>query len=102
MRRLVRLALLSAFGAGLASPALAESPARFSHPADRNKDQKISKAEWLSSGENTEGFRAADADRDGFVVGPEFATWFMKREGIAPFQSSARDAAAPVNRLVKR
>jgi hypothetical protein len=102
MRRLVRLAFMSAAAAGLASPAFAEPPGRFIHPADSNKDEKVSKAEWLASGETAEGFGAADANRDGVVVGPEFATWFMKKEGIGPFQSSARDPAAPVDRLVKR
>lgn len=102
MRRLVRLAILPILAAGLASPVFAGTPGRFIHPADRNKDEKVTKAEWLASGESAEGFRAADANRDGVVVGPEFAAWFMKKEGIAPFQSSARQPAGPVNRLVER
>lgn len=102
MRRLTSLALVSAIAAGLASPALAKTPGRFIHPADTNKDEKVSRAEWLASGETTKGFRAADADRDGFVIGPEFAEWFMKKEGIAPFQSSARQPTGAVNRLVER
>jgi hypothetical protein len=103
MRRLVRLAVVSAIAAGLASPALAKTPGRFVHPADANKDEKVSKAEWLASGESDDGFRAADADRDGFVIGPEFANWFMKKEGIGPFQSSAASKPlSPVNRLVER
>lgn len=103
MRRLVRLALISAVAAAAAGPALAEKAGRFIHPADSNRDEKVSKAEWLASGESAQGFRAADTDRDGFVIGPEFATWFMKKEGIGPFQASA--AAKPpgaVNRLVER
>lgn len=104
MRRTFRLAVLSAFAVGLASPALAgPAPGRFIHPADTNKDEKVSKAEWIASGEAVDGFQAADADRDGFVIGPEFATWFMKKEGIGPFQStSAPKPPGPVNRLVER
>lgn len=103
MRSLVRLTVLSALAAGLAGPALADAAqGRFIHPADADKNQKVSRAEWLSSGESAATFRAADTNRDGFVVGPEFAAWFMKKEGIAPFRASARDAAATVDRLVKR
>lgn len=104
MRRLASLAVLTALAAGSASPVLAGStPGRFVHPADANKDQKVSKAEWLASGESVDGFRAADANRDGFVIGPEFANWFMKKEGIGPFQSSAAPKPpGPVNRLVER
>lgn len=101
--RLAHLAIAAAACAGLAAPALAKPPeGRFIHPADTNQDERITKAEWTSSGESPAGFKAADADRDGAVDGPEFAAWFMAKEGITPLQASARQSAGPVNRFVER
>ncbi len=99
-----RLVLVSAVIAAVAAvPALAgPRDGRFLHPADVNQDEKVSKAEWLASGEDAAGFRAADVNRDGAVNGPEFARWFMAKEGIAPVQASARQPPGAVNRLVER
>ena len=102
--RPVGLVLLAALLAGgTVAPALAGPQAgRFLHPADANKDEQISKAEWLASKEDAAGFRAADRNRDGAVSGPEFARWFMDKEGIAPLQTSARQPAGAVHRFVER
>ena len=102
--RLVHLALVCAtFAGSAAAPALAApQTSRFLHPADVNRDEKVSRSEWLASGEDAAGFHAADVNRDGVVTGPEFARWFMAKEGIAPLQTSARQSARAVNRLVER
>ncbi|KPF68126.1 hypothetical protein IP88_11930 [alpha proteobacterium AAP81b] len=45
--------------------------------ADKNKDGKWNKAEWLAAGRREMGFNFIDADKDGFVTGDEL------RAGVA-------------------
>ena len=104
MRLSGQLVMFAAMASLLAAaPAQARSHSgRFHHPADADKDERITRAEWLASGEDATGFRSADVNRDGAVTGPEFARWFMAKEGIAPVAASARQPASPVDRLVER
>ncbi|HEY9216626.1 MAG TPA: hypothetical protein VIO94_01150 [Phenylobacterium sp.] len=100
--RLGRFVLFAVAVAGMAAPAMAQPRGRFLHPADTNGDERLSRSEWKASGESVEGFRAADANRDGVVTGQEFANWFMAKEGISPIQASAHRPAGAVDRIVQR
>jgi hypothetical protein len=77
--RLFALALSAALA--FAAPALAA----FLHPADANKDQKISKAEWTAfKSFDPAQFAKADKNHDGYVDGPEFMAWDAAGRGKAP------------------
>jgi hypothetical protein len=76
--------LLGAAALGFAAQASAE-PGKFIHPADSDKDQKISKAEWTAfKSFAPEQFEKADANRDGQVDGPEFVAWDAAGRGAKP------------------
>ncbi|MET0294393.1 MAG: hypothetical protein ABW042_05195 [Phenylobacterium sp.] len=98
-----RLMFGIALSATLAAPALAApAPGHFYHPADVNRDERITRTEWVASGEEAASFRVADSNRDGAMTGPEFARWFMAKEGIAPVRTSERQPSGAMDRLVQR
>lgn len=69
--RVLTLALVAAGLAGLSSAAAAQpAQGRFVHPADADRDQRLSPAEWRASSQAE--FSKADANGDGYVDGPEF------------------------------
>lgn len=72
--RLTSLILAAAVLAGSASMAAAVE-GRFIHPADTNKDDRISKAEWVAYKLPAADFAAADKNKDGLIDGPEFVAW---------------------------
>jgi hypothetical protein len=60
---------------GLAAQAAA-AEGKFLHPADTDKDQKISKAEWAAFKDfAADQFDKADANKDGRVDRDEFVAW---------------------------
>ncbi|WP_421931743.1 hypothetical protein [Phenylobacterium sp.] len=69
-----RLILAGLAALGLTSTALA-AEGRFIHPADTNKDDRISKTEWVAYKLPPEAFAKADRNGDGLVDGPEFVDW---------------------------
>jgi hypothetical protein len=102
--RLASLATLVLAAAALGAPAhAAPDQGRFLHPADSDHDERLSRAEWLAAGGDEESFEKADANEDGVISGPEFAAWFMAKEGIAPAQTASAEKPPPaVDRLVER
>lgn len=68
MTRLILAAALLAGSAGMAAAA----EGRFIHPADTNKDDRISKSEWLAYKLPAADFAKADKNKDGQIDGPEF------------------------------
>jgi hypothetical protein len=75
MRRL--LIACTIFAAMAATAAAAQG--KFIHPADKNHDQKIDKAEWAAAGFPAADFAKADKNKDGGVDGPEFVAWNSAR-----------------------
>ena len=72
--RLTSLVIAAAVLAGPASMAAA-AEGRFIHPADTNKDDRISKAEWVAHNLPEADFAKADKNKDGQIDGPEFVAW---------------------------
>lgn len=64
---------------GLASTAMA-AEGRFIHPADTNKDDRLSKAEWLAYKLPAAAFAQADKNADGLIDGPEFGAWYIAQQ----------------------
>jgi hypothetical protein len=84
MIRALSTVLAGAFALGLAAQACAEE-GQFLHPADTDKDQKISKAEWTAfKSFDPAQFEKADANHDGQVDGDEFAAWDAAGRGAKP------------------
>jgi len=73
---MVRLTPLIALGlvSSLAAAAQA-AEGRFIHPADTNKDDRISRQEWAAYKLPAAEFDKADTDADGLINGPEFVAW---------------------------
>ena len=76
-RRLVvtALSLCGLFAAGSASAA----EGRFIHPADTDRDDRISREEWGAYKLPAAEFDKADTDGDGVINGPEFVAWSQTR-----------------------
>jgi hypothetical protein len=53
---------------------------RFIHPADTNKDDRLSKAEWLAYKLPAAAFAQADRNADGLIDGPEFGAWYIAQQ----------------------
>jgi hypothetical protein len=53
---------------------------RFIHPADKNHDDRIDKAEWVAYGLPAAEFAKADKNHDGLIDGPEFVAWDTARK----------------------
>ena len=53
---------------------------RFIHPADTNKDDRLSKAEWAAYKLPAAEFAKADKNADGLLDGHEFGAWYMARQ----------------------
>ncbi|WP_340645439.1 hypothetical protein [Phenylobacterium sp.] len=70
--------ILAAALATAASAMAAEG--RFVHPADTNKDDRLSRAEWLAYKLPAEAFDKADKNHDGLIDGPEFGAWYMAQQ----------------------
>jgi hypothetical protein len=84
MIRTMTAVLLGAAALGFAAQASA-AQGKFIHPADTNKDQKISKAEWAAyKSLPADQFAKADANGDGAVDGPEFVAWDSAGRGAKP------------------
>ncbi|HEY3697308.1 hypothetical protein [Phenylobacterium sp.] len=66
---------LFAFCLSAALAVAAPAFAAFLHPADTDKDGKISKAEWSAFKFDPAQFAKADANHDGYVDGAEFMAW---------------------------
>lgn len=69
-----RLLILAGLAAAAAAGA-ACAEGRFIHPADKNKDDRISKAEWVAYGLPEADFAKTDKDKNGLIDGPEFVAW---------------------------
>ena len=65
--------------AGLLASAAHAAEGRFIHPADTNRDDRISREEWLAYKLPAEAFDLADKDDDGLIDGPEFVAWSQTR-----------------------
>lgn len=71
-----------------AAPALAQdAPAANSayaalQAADKDKDGRWTKQEWLAAGRREAGFGFIDADKDGFVTRPELAAGVEKMRAM--------------------
>jgi hypothetical protein len=85
MTRTISTALIAAaLSLGFAGLAAAEE-GKFLHPADLNKDQKISKAEWTAfKSFAPDQFAKADINRDGQVDREEFVAWDAAGRGAKP------------------
>lgn len=77
----MRTLILAAAAVALLAGAAQAQGGRFVHPADKNKDQKIDRAEWVAAGFPAAEFAKADTNKDGGVNGPEFVTWNNKQPG---------------------
>jgi hypothetical protein len=85
MTRTLSTALCAATLALGAAGSAAAQEGQFLHPADTNKDQKISKAEWTAfKSFDPAQFEKADANHDGQVDGDEFAAWDAAGRGAKP------------------
>jgi len=72
----MRLTIIAAAAALAGSATLAHAAeGRFIHPADKNKDDRIDKAEWVAYGLPAADFAKADTDHDGKINGPEFVAY---------------------------
>ncbi len=71
--------LILAAALALASTAMA-AEGRFIHPADTNKDDRLSKAEWLAYKLPAAAFAQADKNADGLIDGPEFGAWYIAQQ----------------------
>lgn len=71
--------LILAAALAVASTAMA-AEGRFIHPADTNKDDRLSKAEWLAYKLPAAAFAQADKNRDGLIDGPEFGAWYIAQQ----------------------
>ena len=69
---LIALGLVSALAVVAAAQA---AEGRFVHPADTNKDDRISRQEWTAYKLPAAEFDKADTDADGLINGPEFVAW---------------------------
>ncbi len=76
MRKLVLTA-----AALLLSVTAVQAQGRFIHPADKNKDGHIDRAEWIAAGFPAGDFAKADINKDKGVNGPEFVEWNNKQSG---------------------
>lgn len=74
---MARLTTLFALGlaASLATVTAQAAEGRFIHPADTNKDDRISRQEWVAYKLPAAEFDKADTDADGLINGPEFVAW---------------------------
>jgi len=74
---MARLTTLFALGltASLAAATAQAAEGRFIHPADTNKDDRISRQEWVAYKLPAAEFDKADTDADGLINGPEFVAW---------------------------
>jgi hypothetical protein len=68
------IALFGFAGLMFAGAALA-APGRFIHPADTNKDDRISRTEWVAYRLPAAEFAKADKNGDNLIDGPEFVGW---------------------------
>ena len=75
---MLRLSLTIAALTLAASAALA-AEGKFIHPADKNHDQRIDRAEWVAYGLPAADFAKADANHDGKIDGPEFVAYDQAR-----------------------
>ena len=71
--------LILAAALAAASTALA-AEGRFIHPADTNKDDRLSKAEWAAYKLPAAEFAKVDKNGDGLIDGPEFGAWYMAQQ----------------------
>jgi hypothetical protein len=84
MIRSLSAVVLGALALGLAGQAVAEE-GKFLHPADLNKDQKISKSEWTAFKDfDAAQFAKADTNKDGQVDKTEFLAWDAAGRGAKP------------------
>ena len=84
MIRTIAAVSLGALALGFAAQASAEE-GKFLHPADLNKDQKISKAEWTAfKSFAPDQFAKADGNKDGQVDKTEFLAWDAAGRGAKP------------------
>ena len=74
---MARLTTVCALGlaASLAAATAQAAEGRFIHPADTNKDDRISRQEWVAYKLPAAEFDKADTDADGLINGPEFVAW---------------------------
>jgi hypothetical protein len=79
----MRLASLAFFAALMIGGGAIAADGMFLHPADVNKDQKISKAEWTAFKFDEAQFAKADANHDGVVDKAEFLAWDAAGRGKA-------------------
>ena len=70
--------ILAAALAAATSATAAEG--RFIHPADTNKDDRLSKAEWAAYKLPAAEFVKADKNADDLIDGPEFGAWYMAKQ----------------------
>ena len=70
--------ILAAALAAATSATAAEG--RFIHPADTNKDDRLSKAEWAAYKLPAAEFAKADKNADGLSDGHEFGGWHLARQ----------------------
>lgn len=73
------IVIAAALLAGSAVAAVA-AEGRFIHPADTDKDDRISKAEWVAHKLPEAEFAKADKNADGKIDGPEFVAWRTAHE----------------------
>ncbi|WP_310539124.1 hypothetical protein [Phenylobacterium sp.] len=71
--------LILAAALAAASTAMA-AEGRFIHPADTNKDDRLSKAEWAAYKLPAADFAKADKNADGLIDGHEFGAWHLARQ----------------------
>lgn len=69
---LIALGLVSALAVAATAQA---AEGRFKHPADTNKDDRISRQEWVAYKLPAAEFDKADTNSDGRIDGPEFVAW---------------------------
>jgi len=75
-----RFALTALTLAGLcAAGSAVAAEGRFIHPADTNRDDRISREEWIAYKLPAAAFDKADTDGDGAIDGPEFVAWSQTR-----------------------
>ncbi len=75
-----RLALTALALAGLcAAGSATAAEGRFIHPADTDRDDRISREEWNAYRLPAAQFDKADTDGDGLIDGPEFVAWSQTR-----------------------